>query len=195
MSSFCNVVAPDDDKIYVVYGEIYGGSLPATKNYTSNKKNIGFRIFDVRTVVPDILNDDCIEKICYDREHFNSEGDHMRWYTREELQTNNSNQIQFVTESGVITRSYQNIIHSMNAGTIRFPKDIESSYEYMIYLGRCSNYCLDEVVDNKCEGYVFRNQNRSKIFKMRFEDYERTIFGHKNASEEEIQTWIQHRFK
>lgn len=207
LNLFENVyVSGISEELVVVYGEIYGGNLPASKNYTSNKY-VGFRVFDVRRLNPENIINDPIQKICYDRDHFSADDSHMSWMKCSEIYEDDS--IVFVSRvdgkefhlKDLVSMHHRPYVESM-LSEFFFPNQIEDSYEFLIDLGMRTRYSLDsgleedensDILNRRCEGYVFRTNDRSKCFKMRFEDYERTIFNHRNPTRVEIDKWLKSR--
>lgn len=149
----------------VVYGEFYGGKTSShSKNYGTDQ--IGFRIFDSAVFgdmdnLPKILNQP-LEKISRWREH---ETDHgiqygQNFMYRDEMEDffrpYNFKYVPEV-EFGVGDCQHQTILDNLK-------KFIPTT-----------NVALSPTALKKPEGIVLRNHDRSKIIKVRYEDYERTL--------------------
>lgn len=149
--------------VWVVFGEVFGGKTGQAKQYTA-KKATGFRIFDVLKI-PRPLADDMVlgrewdrQKISVWRQHggqtFLSNAELEYWFST------------FLTEP-----------LTPRLGTFKgkdIPKAHKDVLEWLQQFAktRCR---LDDGAKAKSEGVVIRNADRSKIAKIRFEDYERTL--------------------
>ncbi len=149
----------DFQQLTVIYGELFGGKVSSnSKQYGTDK--LGFRVFDMA-----VFSDLSIFK--------QSLEDISRWRERE-------------TENGIIY------------GQAFLSKDVLDTYTHLFDivptvpfdLGDMShrsildnlrqfipqtNVPLSELAQMKPEGIVLRNNDRSKIVKIRFDDYERTL--------------------
>ncbi len=144
----------------VFYGELYGGKIHAnSKNYGTSIA--GFRLFDVAVFEDLSILDEPLPSI-------------SRWRERE-------------TDSGMIYG--QKFISRTQLKTI-WEKDFELVPEISFDLGDMSHesifnnmslaipktqVALTDSALLKPEGLVLRNEDRSKIVKIRFEDYEKTL--------------------
>lgn len=154
-----NVPIPTTDEFTVIYGEFYGGKTSSNSKWYGKDKN-GFRVFDV--AVYDDLS-------ILDME----QSQISRWRETE-------------TESGII---YGQKFLTRDEIKVRFPNlelvplvefDLgDLSHETILNNLRTAipqtNVALSDDALNKAEGLVLRNENRSKIVKIRFEDYERVL--------------------
>lgn len=154
-----NVDIPKTEKLTVIYGEFYGGKTSANSKWYGKEKN-GFRVFDV--VVYDnlsILEKD-LPEISRWRETETELGIKygQKFLTRLEMETKFP-KFEFVPliEFDLGDMSHKNIMDNLNKF---IPK---------------TTVALTETALNKAEGLVLRNDNRSKIVKIRFEDYERSL--------------------
>lgn len=145
------------DKISVFFFEIYGGELPAAKQYTESKK-VGLKIFDVARVPLDILERP-IEKIASWRDHggqdFLAEA-----YLGFQIRAMNTMDT-FIERVPALT--YVASLPTSVADTYEWLKQFESS-KCDLGGGR-----------GRAEGVVVRTADRKAIAKIRFEDYERTL--------------------
>ncbi len=154
-----NITIPKTDKFTVIYGEFYGGKTSANSKWYGQEKN-GFRVFDVA-----VYNDLSILKM--------SQPEISKWRERE-------------TENGIIYG--QNFLSRSEMKTqfsdfelvplIEFDFDDLSHKAVLENLKKSlpvTNVALSESASQKSEGIVLRNESRSKIVKVRFEDYERTL--------------------
>jgi len=147
------------DKLTVLYGELYGGNIgPNAKNYGVSKT--GFRLFDVA-----VYDDLSVLNL--------TQNDISKWRERE-------------TENGIVYG--QKYLGRLEIKS-QFP-NFELVPIINFNLGDCSHrtilnnlnkfisnttVSLTETAIMKSEGLVLRNEDRSKIVKIRFEDYERTL--------------------
>ncbi len=156
---YMNLNIPQTDSLTVIFGEFYGGKTSANSKWYGQDKN-GFRVFDVA-----VYNDLSILELPLP--------DISRWRERE-------------TESGIIYG--QNFLHLNNMHS-QFP-NFEFVPTVEFELGDLSHKTILENLkkfipttkavlsanaSGKAEGVVLRNENRSKIVKVRFEDYERAL--------------------
>lgn len=135
-------------EIIVVYGEVYGHKVgAAARNYTTSNR-IGFRPFDVASIDPDILKRD-VREIAAWRE---SGGQSFLPYD-----LRNPTPI----DVPVLDASLP-------------PTDIAGTYRWLrevIGPTRCAIDCDG----GQAEGVVIRTRDRSRIAKIRFDDYARTL--------------------
>ncbi|MBX7153445.1 MAG: RNA ligase family protein [Candidatus Kapaibacterium sp.] len=154
-----NIIVPQPEKFTVIYGEFYGGKTSANSKWYGQDKN-GFRVFDVA-----VYNDLSILEM--------SQHDISKWRERE-------------TEDGIIygqnflTRTeiqnqFPNFdlvpLIEFDLGDMSHKVVLENLRKYIPY----TNVALSESAIKRSEGVVLRNENRTKIVKVRFEDYERTL--------------------
>ena len=149
----------DYQQLTVIYGELFGGKVSAnSKQYGTDK--LGFRVFDMAVFSDLSILEQSLEDI-------------SRWRERE-------------TENGIIY------------GQAFLTKDVLETYAHLFDivptvpfdLGDMShqsildnlrqfipqtNVPLSELAQKKPEGVVLRNNDRSKIVKIRYDDYERTL--------------------
>jgi hypothetical protein len=156
-----NVYVSISNSILVLFGEFYGVNVgAASKNYSTKTK--GFRLFDSLSI-PNWaeLMELPREKISSWREHGGQQFD-----TVEKLdQTAKWLELPLVP--------------ALAEGANFLPTDIESVYEWLKQFSQ-SKAALDETGAARAEGVVVRTADRKTIFKIRFEDYERTLRQKKN---------------
>jgi len=154
-----HINVPQTQKLTVIYGEFYGGKTSANSTWYGQDKN-GFRVFDIA-----VYDDLSVLKM--------EQAEISTWRERE-------------TENGIIygqkflTRSEMQ--HQFSdfqlVPLIEFELGDMSHKVIMDNLKKfipTTNVALSENACKKSEGLVLRNENRSKIVKVRFEDYERTL--------------------
>lgn len=151
---------PNDlPRLTVIFGELFGGKASSnSKQYGTEK--LGFRVFDVAVFDDLTILDQPLEEI-------------SRWRERE-------------TDGGIIygqTFLPHDVLatHSIYwdlAPTVPFDLSGNSHREVLNSLKNSlpkTNVALTESAQLKSEGVILRNTDRSKIVKLRFEDYERTL--------------------
>lgn len=144
----------------VIYGELFGGRVSSnSKQYGTDR--IGFRVFDVAVFGDLSILDMELEDISRWRENKTDEGIvyGQDFLTQKELAILGYNLVPSVPFR-LIGTSHQDVLDSMR---IAIPE---------------TNVPLSEQALMKPEGLVLRNNDRSKIVKIRFEDYERTLRKH-----------------
>jgi hypothetical protein len=150
---------PKTDKLTVMYGELYGGKVSSNSKWYGTDK-LGFRLFDV-------VEFDNLDVLNLLLSHISS------WREKE-------------TENGIVYG--QNFLPTDEI-TKRFPQ-FEMVPSVPFELGDmthetilsnlqkfipATNVAHSENALKRAEGVVIRNADRSKIVKLRFEDYERTL--------------------
>lgn len=153
------VPIPHATDLTVIYGELFGGKVSSnSKQYGMDK--LGFRVFDIAVFNDLSILDQSLEDI-------------SRWRERE-------------TEGGIIYG--QNFLPRDVLDTYSTVFDIVPSVPFEV--GDVShrtildnlrkfipetNVALSDLALKKPEGVVLRNNSRTKIVKVRYEDYERTL--------------------
>ena len=160
---------PTDNTMYVFYGEVYGSNINGAKQYTKHK-NSNVRFFD------------CIKMSAENPEFFN-------------VLTKPIEQISSWREHGgqkyVSVAEFLNLMESFGykennmVPYIRFTNGLEipttrkETYDWLKNFERSRAVIDKDFFENgnnsKAEGVVVRNEIRSFIRKIRFEDYEKTI--------------------
>jgi hypothetical protein len=153
------VPIPKTELLTVIYGEFFGGKTSANAKCYGQDKN-GFRVFDIA-----VYNDLSILEL--------SQEEISRWRERE-------------TEVGITYG--QNFLTRFEMLS-KFP-DFDFVPQVEFDLGDLSHktilenlklfipltkVALSDSATKRAEGVVLRNESRSKILKVRFEDYERTL--------------------
>lgn len=153
------------NKLMVIYGELFGGKITAkSKNYGKDKH--GFRVFDIvvfddEQKLIDLLQSD-LSTISRWREH--QEGTSLKYGqnfldidTLKEFPYNLAPSVEFNLDSF----DHETVLKAME----------ESIPETKV--------ALSESAQMKPEGLILRTHDRSKIVKIRFEDYYRTLKNNK----------------
>lgn len=147
------------EKLTVIYGELYGANIGSnSKNYGLEKT--GFRLFDV-AVYEDLsileMDRDKISK-WRERETENGIIYGQKFLTRSEIESQFSDfELVPTIDFDLGDFSHRTVLDSLN-------KFIPQT-----------TVALSINASLKSEGVVLRNQSRSKIVKVRFEDYQRTL--------------------
>ena len=137
------------------YLEVYGGNISkASKQYTSDR-SLGFRLFDINTVT--------IDKLDHELESYSG------WRERGGQP--------FVHEATLAEATVAPWIGLTPRIHIRapLPTSIEGTYEWLRSHIQKTQVALDDKAGGKPEGLVVRSYDRSKIVKLRLEDYERHL--------------------
>ncbi len=145
-----------DTELIVVYGEVYGGDLPASKKYTANKST-GFRVFDSFKLSVDMVADIMarpLDKIASWREHGG-----QPYLSESEL-------IELCDFFDLLRVPFLEVRDGYT-----FPTSLADTYDFLQFYAETQAW-LD--VKGKAEGIVVRTEDRKIIRKIRFEDYERT---------------------
>jgi len=154
-----NINIPQTEKFTVIYGEFFGGKTTSNAKWYGQDKN-GFRVFDIA-----VYDDLSILEM--------SQHEISKWSERE-------------TDHGIIYG--QNFISrsemenqfadfelvplvEFDLGDMSHKVVLENLKKFI----PTTNVALSENALKRAEGVVLRNENRSKIVKVRFEDYERTL--------------------
>jgi hypothetical protein len=154
-----NVKIPQTDKFTVIYGEFFGGKTTANAKWYGQDKN-GFRVFDIA-----VYDDLSILEM--------SQHEISKWRERE---TDNG----IIYGQNFISRSEMENqfadfelvpLVEFDLGDMSHKVILDNLKKFI----PTTNVALSENALKKSEGVVLRNENRSKIVKIRFEDYERTL--------------------
>lgn len=156
---YLNIKVPTTNKLTVIYGEFYGGKTSANSKWYGQDKN-GFRVFDVAVYDNLSLLEESQQEISKWRERETENGIiyGQKFLTRNEIQ-NNFQDFELVP---LVDFELGDLSH----------KEVLNSLKRFI---PTTNVALSENALNKSEGVVLRNEKRTKIVKVRFEDYERTL--------------------
>ena len=146
----------NEDKFVVVYGEVYGKGINAGKQYTNSDQK-GFRVFDI------VIQDEIDNILARELSAIASWRD-------------NGGQ-SFVTIDGHLLASLADGLFSVPSLTSQeyrdMPKTLVETYEWLQQF-KTTRAGMEDGHKGNAEGVVIRNENRSFIRKIRFEDYERT---------------------
>ena len=146
------VIPAQEETVVTVYLETYGGkTTAAAKQYTS-RREFGYRVFDVSQVSVSQLDRE-LESISSWREHGGQ--DFLEEPALQEFTTN--------VELELTPR--------LTAGPV--PASIEETHEWPSATISETLVALDTDAGGRPEGVVVRTSDRSRIAKIRFEDYER----------------------
>lgn len=150
---------PETDTLTVIYGEFYGGKASSgSKNYGQEKN--GFRVFDIAILEDLSVLDRSLAEISSWRERETADGIiyGQKFLKREEMMSEFS---QFEYAPSV----------EFDLGGCSHESVLENLRKYLPE----TRVALTDTAQMKAEGVVLRNADRSKIVKVRFEDYERTL--------------------
>lgn len=145
-------------RIAVYFVEVFGRSIGAgAKNYTRTGK-VSFRLFDVVFIENfDEMFDWPADRIAHWRENGG-----QRYVDTNEI-------VKLAAEAG-----FQTVPALFDTATALLPTDLEETYRFLLSFP--SSQCkLDEEANGVPEGIVVRSPDRSRIAKLRREDYERTL--------------------
>ena len=154
-----DVRIPQAPNLTVVYGELYGMSISSNSKWYG-KDSLGFRVFDVAVYKDLSILELPQESISLWREKETENGIvyGQNFLSRKEIDEQFSNYA-LVPAIEFELKDFQ---HSSVLDALR---------QY----SPTTRVALSETATNKCEGVVLRNESRTKIVKLRFEDYERTL--------------------
>lgn len=137
----------------VIFGELYGGKIgKAAKQYSADESVTDYRIFDVATIpLPDMSEPFDAQKV----------GD----YRDENLQFLQQNTLEFIEVKGA---GFAPTILTVTGSRLpKTPVETKGWLEVAIPKTQCNL----GGGQGKAEGVIVRNANRSKIAKIRFENY------------------------
>ncbi len=150
---------PQTEKLTVIYGEFYGGKTSANSKWYGKDKN-GFKVFDIAVYDDLSILELSQESISKWRERETVEGiiygqKFLKYYDMK----NQFNQFEYVPNIPFELNDFSHIsvLQSLNSF---IPNTTVS---------------LSNIATKKAEGLILRNENRSKIVKLRFEDYVRAV--------------------
>jgi hypothetical protein len=139
--------------ITVYYFEVFGGKVSAnSKQYTGEQK-VSFRCFDVADIDLNPIASMPIQKLAGWRE---SQESYQRY-------------------RGVVTPYIDIVPYITTIPGNEMPKTIRRTNDWLKGILPTTNVLLDGKGGGRPEGVVIRNKDRSKIAKIRFEDYQRTL--------------------
>lgn len=154
-------IPPSVHTLMVLYGELYGANIGKHgKQYGIS--SVGFRSFDIS--VPDLHDlEKSVEKIAAQRERNNSQFVDYRYF-----QDDIFNFLPFIRTPLLSFNSFGKPDKLNNL-------TIEQTYNCLTATIPTTKSFLDAGAFGTPEGIIIRNNDRSKIAKVRFEDYRRTI--------------------
>ena len=153
-----NAPAHGSAVLVVLYGEVYGRDIGPGKNYGGQ---YGFRLFDIASFDRSTYNDLMMrsrDRISMWRQHGGTP------FVNAEL-------FRSVAEAvGLLT-----VPHIMEVNGGMLPTSLGDTYSWLKGILPDSRAKTDDLGSGKPEGVILRNQSRTKIAKVRFEDYEKTF--------------------
>ncbi len=149
------------DKLTIIYGELFGGKITAnSKDY--GKEDHGFRVFDVAIIDDLSILDQTVSEISNWRE---------------------SSKDSSIDETILYGQNFQKLDQLKSYGFNLVPQIPfkVSDFDHRTILEALEKYipkthvALTDSAKSGTEGVVLRNFDRTKIIKLRFEDYRRTL--------------------
>lgn len=146
------------DRLTVVFGEVYGGTMggKVAKQYTDSETTFGFRVFDYFSLADVSMHlSRPIEEIAL-------------WRTKGGQSFASPEDIEAFAEGHKLEKVPV-------VGTGILPSSLEDTYalaKEKVYTSGC---LLDASGKGRAEGMVVRTKDRTKIAKIRIEEYERTL--------------------
>jgi hypothetical protein len=144
--------------IYTIYSELYGGKLPATKQYTTSKA-YAIRTFDISYMTLEKYNELCDlprDQIALWR---NNGGQEFK-------NTDDRAELCNILD-------LERVPFRENIRGSELPIEIQETYNFM-FAYRKSKAGIN-FTEGRSEGIVIRSDDRKQIVKLRFDDYERTL--------------------
>ncbi len=146
-------IGAEPDVVTTVYVETYGGKTTAAAKQYTGCRTVGFRLFDVsRTPVTRL--DDEVEQLSVWRE-----AGGQQFLNEEEL-------TRFAEQAGVELTPRIELQEEL-------PSGIDETYEWLKGHLSVTGVALDDEAKGRPEGVVVRTSDRSRIAKIRFDDYAR----------------------
>lgn len=140
----------------VVFGEVYGGQVGSKARDYSSTNATEFRVFDVMTFDADVL-DWPIERIAQWRDN-----NQQTWHAHHAVH-------EFANWVGLQPVPGLGVFRDL-------PSTVEETYEWLVKATPDHSLAvLDGDAMGGIEGLVVRDKDRSRIAKIRFQDYERTL--------------------
>jgi len=137
----------------VMFAEVYGGSVTKNSKQYTQTKQLGYRVFDIAYVPLAMLDKDRAEIASW-RDHGGQ---------------------RFVDEAALIRHATTfNFALTPRWVASTVPPDRPTDVATWLYQFRYSQCVLDTGMEGAAEGVVVRTPTRSKIAKIRFDDYKRS---------------------
>jgi hypothetical protein len=145
-------------RVAVYFVEVYGRNVGGAARQYTGEGRVGFRLFDV------VLVEDCEELLGWPGERIASwrEQGGQKYLDADGL-------AELARELG-----FESVPALFDLDAAGLPTGLEQTYDFLLGLGpsRCR---LDEAAGGVPEGVVVRSPDRSRVAKLRREDYERTL--------------------
>lgn len=148
----------EDDTVYVAYFETYGGNVTKGSRQYTGGAVIGARLFDVARI--EFLD----EKLSW---HLTA---YSGWRERDSERFLSEDKLCEAAEA----HGWPMVPRYQTASPI-IPDSIANTYDWLRSAMRETGCALDRHAGMRPEGVVVRNADRSKIAKLRFEDYEKAL--------------------
>lgn len=145
-------------EMFGVYGEVYGGNVSKASRQYTDKRTLGFRVFDTLHMQAEYV----YTMMSKSRETIAAWRDNGG----QPFCSYDQTFIKYKDMLGYETVPIQDAEHP--------PTDIEGTLEWLRWIAPRTAVHLDGG-DGEAEGVVIRTDDRSIIAKIRFEDYERTL--------------------
>jgi hypothetical protein len=154
--------------VVVVFGEVFGGKTGSPKNYTA-KSNVGYRVFDVMTIPRSLADDITLGKPMHSDGNWTPQTISLwRQHGGQQFET----EAQLLYTVSMLSQEVTPRLAHLKGKDI--PKTHNDMLEWLQQFAK-TKCRLDDGANAKSEGVVIRNADRSRIAKIRFEDYERTL--------------------
>jgi len=164
--------------VLVFFLEVYGHNVgKAAKIYAGNSKRTSMRLFDIVSIDIHTFND-LIElspdKIAPWREHGG-----QSFLPFDEIEGLMELKVRDEDEGCLLTEDILTVPHLNNVYASELPQTLEETLAFMEREISNTNCPIVNSATGQAEGLVIRTADRRMIAKMRFEDYNRTLKGHK----------------
>lgn len=147
------------EDILVIYGEVYGGKVTSNSKQYTGSQQVGFRIFDAVSIADyQSLLEQTPAQLSLWRENGGQR------FVEERVLENIARNQDIELTPRLIELSYKDL-----------PKTIDDTYAFLKQAIVETESALDDGAGGRPEGIVVRTPSRSKIAKIRYEDYERTL--------------------
>jgi hypothetical protein len=151
-------LAPEDETLLVLWGEFYGGKTTAAAREYAREGSVGYRLFDAARIDPAALEGRSPAEIATWRE-----AGGQAFAADAEL-----DELATAAEAGRVPALFRFTGEDFPTGMAGILALLERELPQ-------SSAVLDEGSGARPEGIVIRNAGRSAIFKLRFEDYRRSL--------------------